>query len=191
MKPLSLALWGLGLGLSINVNALAQDAQSGDAKDFSFVNRSVGRVGGGIASAIPLSAPAGVFEINISATCAFSSPALPPAVPHTITVAVLDTAVSDIKDSGHRRYTRTATSRSNVVSIMTGPMVGYFRQDQSSFAVECSGGDPNKGAYAEAIGFGKAIARTSPPTFDPLPGDQNPPLSTPPGMPSVPSSQVP
>lgn len=187
MKPFSLVLCGLGLGLSINANTFAQEAQSGDAKDFSFVNRSEGRVGGGVASAIPLSAPSGVFEINISATCAFSSPARPPAPPHTVTIAVLDTAVSDIKDSDRRRYTRSVTSRNNVVSIMTGPMVGYFRQDQSSFAVECSGGDPNAGVYAETIGFGKAIARSSPPVFDPLPGDQNPSLITAPNM----SSQTP
>lgn len=151
----------------------AQAQTTGGAQDFSFAARFNGsgdvEAGSGAFSAVLLPITNGVFEANISATCAYA-PSQRNAK-HTITIVVLDSAVGDIKDSGHRRYTRSVTTYDNIATIMTGPMVGYFRQDQSSFGIECSSDPADTLVYKEILAFGRAQGVAANQTFDPLPGN--------------------
>jgi len=170
-----------GLGLSLASLSQGVHAESDDkAHDFTFAYRTGPGsgpgpgpgAGFGSGSGIPFPIASGVFEMNISATCAYFPS--PKPVEHTIIVTLLDTAADDIKASGQTRYKRKVTTKDNVVSIMTGPMVGYFRQDQTSFFVECRSEPNDTLAYQEILGFGRAKAVPANQSFEKLPIDQNP-----------------
>lgn len=164
------------LAISCSFVGLLEDAHAqtnGGAQDFSFAARFNGsggvESGSGAYSAVLLPITNGVFEVNISATCAYA-PSQRNAK-HTITIVVLDSAVGDIKDSGHRRYTRTVTTYDNIATIMTGPMVGYFRQDQSSFGIECNSDPADTLVYKEILALGRAQGVPANQTFEPLPNN--------------------